>query len=57
MKCDTCKNQIGYILGPDECGSGTFDARCAKGHWQGIGLIDDNGNDCWIKCEDYEEDK
>lgn len=54
-KCESCKHQQIYVLGPDECGSGNIDGRCIKDHWQGIGLVDENySSSNWDNCADYE---
>ena len=34
MKCNFCKYNRRYILGPDECGAGSYAYFCAKGHWE-----------------------
>ena len=53
-KCETCKNQHGYTLGIDECGSGNIDAYCPKEHWHGLGPIDENDDGTyWDNCKDY----
>lgn len=60
MKCDSCRHKGGEILANDECGGGTYFEYCAKGHWEGSGLQNEELEwercpDFWKECTDYEE--
>ncbi len=55
MKCDTCKFKSFHF------GAGVPDDHsmdyCNKGHWEGVELgEDDEENDYWDDCKDYQED-
>ena len=57
MKCRGCQHLKGYILGPDECGSGNMFSYCALKHWEGGDTPDWENITAWDNCEDFLKEK
>lgn len=53
-KCDNCKSLKGYTTGADEYPQRTTIMYCSKDHWDGGGIPDENQDDPWADCEDFE---
>ncbi len=50
MKCDTCKFQN---IGTDQ-ETGYIDGHCTKGHWSGIGPVDEHDDGTYFdNCVDF----